>query len=316
MKNFKKLLAGVVAIATIGTAMAIPTNAIILKPSDSDDTTTADYYKENAITEAVIELTAPEFGDGIGTYYFLGTGEPSIDLSVFSDEDITNIKNDLPVKIDDTVDVSAVEKVITIDNVKDNCILIDIGYYYTHMSYEYYDGINSWCIEESIIPKETTEDTTTTTEQTTTSATGEIKHDYYKTGSLSEVDGKNITVIVGNEPVTINLDDIDYTNAITDDDIGVLISVTFDGNTDEIKSISVIPQTETTTIPHQTEVPTTTVSDDSTATDDDTTIGDSTEKVELNETPTGIRGDVNYDGEVNAIDLLLLKKYLLQLITW
>jgi hypothetical protein len=50
----------------------------------------------------------------------------------------------------------------------------------------------------------------------------------------------------------------------------------------------------------------------------DTTIGDSdnTQTVELNETPTGIRGDVNYDGEVNAVDLLLLKKYLLQIITW
>jgi hypothetical protein len=46
------------------------------------------------------------------------------------------------------------------------------------------------------------------------------------------------------------------------------------------------------------------------------TIGDSTEKVEFPETPTGIRGDVNYDGEVNAVDLLLLKKYLLQIITW
>jgi hypothetical protein len=48
----------------------------------------------------------------------------------------------------------------------------------------------------------------------------------------------------------------------------------------------------------------------------ETTIGDSTEKVVLNETPTGIRGDVNYDGVVNAVDLLLLKKYLLQIITW
>lgn len=44
---------------------------------------------------------------------------------------------------------------------------------------------------------------------------------------------------------------------------------------------------------------------------DKTTIGDS---IQLQ--PTGIRGDVNYDGEVNLIDLLLLKKYILQIITW
>lgn len=47
-----------------------------------------------------------------------------------------------------------------------------------------------------------------------------------------------------------------------------------------------------------------------------TTIGDSTTRLTLNETPTGIRGDVNYDGEVNAVDLLVLKKYLLQMVTW
>ena len=32
--------------------------------------------------------------------------------------------------------------------------------------------------------------------------------------------------------------------------------------------------------------------------------------------PTGVRGDINYDGKVTTLDLLLLKKYLLGITTW
>ena len=32
--------------------------------------------------------------------------------------------------------------------------------------------------------------------------------------------------------------------------------------------------------------------------------------------PTGVRGDINYDGKVTTVDLLLLKKYLLGIIKW
>ena len=32
--------------------------------------------------------------------------------------------------------------------------------------------------------------------------------------------------------------------------------------------------------------------------------------------PTGVRGDINYDGKVTTLDLLLLKKYLLGIIKW
>ena len=41
---------------------------------------------------------------------------------------------------------------------------------------------------------------------------------------------------------------------------------------------------------------------------DDLTIG--------NSNPTGVRGDINYDGKVTTADLLLLKKYLLGIVKW
>ena len=41
---------------------------------------------------------------------------------------------------------------------------------------------------------------------------------------------------------------------------------------------------------------------------DDLTIG--------NSKATGVRGDINYDGKVTTLDLLLLKKYLLGIVKW
>ena len=46
----------------------------------------------------------------------------------------------------------------------------------------------------------------------------------------------------------------------------------------------------------------------------DTTVGDSTTVGESE--PTGVRGDINYDGKVTTTDLLLLKKYLLGIVKW
>lgn len=49
----------------------------------------------------------------------------------------------------------------------------------------------------------------------------------------------------------------------------------------------------------------------------DVTIGDSDSNITIGEsTATTIRGDVNLDGKVNSLDLLVLKKYLLGLIEW
>jgi uncharacterized protein YqkB len=56
---------------------------------------------------------------------------------------------------------------------------------------------------------------------------------------------------------------------------------------------------------------TTTVTEDK----KDDTIGESTGST-LSGEPTGIRGDVNYDGRVNVADVMLLKRYILRLITW
>ena len=46
----------------------------------------------------------------------------------------------------------------------------------------------------------------------------------------------------------------------------------------------------------------------------DPTVGDSTTVGESE--PTGVRGDINYDGKVTTVDLLLLKKYLLGIVKW
>ena len=45
-----------------------------------------------------------------------------------------------------------------------------------------------------------------------------------------------------------------------------------------------------------------------------TTIGESTTVGDSE--PTGVRGDINYDGKVTTVDLLLLKKYLLGIVKW
>ena len=46
----------------------------------------------------------------------------------------------------------------------------------------------------------------------------------------------------------------------------------------------------------------------------DPTVGESTTVGESE--PTGVRGDINYDGKVTTLDLLLLKKYLLGIVKW
>ncbi len=51
--------------------------------------------------------------------------------------------------------------------------------------------------------------------------------------------------------------------------------------------------------------------------EDDTTIGDSTPVTEFTVgESTFPRGDINLDGKVNTVDLLMLKKYLLGLMEW
>jgi hypothetical protein len=212
MKNAKRIVALIMAVATLGSLSGIASSAITIKDADASNTYSnyeqiLAYYEQNALTEAVLILEGSEEDDG--TYYWLGTGEPSIDLSVFSDEELTTIKKHFPVKIDDSVDVSAVETVRTVTR-EDSSIPIDIGYCYTSMGYVF-DELGAWTQDESAIQKATI------------------------------------------------------------------------GDSDE---------------------------------DSEATIGDSTTSVSLNETPTNVRGDVNYDGVVNAVDLLLLKKYLLKLITW
>lgn len=57
----------------------------------------------------------------------------------------------------------------------------------------------------------------------------------------------------------------------------------------------------------------TTVGDSSSTIGDSSTVGDSDV---LPSEPTGIRGDVNYDGKVNVADIITLRRYLLHIIEW
>jgi hypothetical protein len=147
----------------------------------------------------------------------------------------------------------------------------------------------------------TTTATTTTAEQTTTTVTTTDKDNYSKVGTVTEVKGNDITVSFDDDTtVSINLDTIGYYESVSVDDT---LTVEFDGNTDEVVSIS-SESTDTTTTPDVTTTP------NDTTTDNDIT---TTTTVSGDSTTTKLLGDVNLDGEVNAVDLLLLKKHLLQM---
>jgi hypothetical protein len=366
MKDIKKVLACVVAVATLGTVMAIPANAITLKQdeetttvttsTDGEDTdATLEYYQQNAVWEAVIVLNAPEAGEDAGTYYFLGGVIPSIDVGLLSDDDLTTIAKFLPIKIDDTIDVSNVETTITIDSESDsaNYIPVDVGQYYTHLYYNY--SLHEWLLEESVVKKpEDIEDTTTQDEDDSEGSSVIVEFPYsadddsktvvyddvtYSTVSDSHSyilpDGFDIEdVINGNGVLQLNgkkftlsrvgkygpLDDpiLDVYVLTDEDGVEYMYTKSYNGpssnqlleGTGWLFSPSPESYTSIKYVSKQTE---TTIGDSDTT---EPTIGDSTTSVDLNETPTNVRGDVNYDGQVNAVDLLLLKKYLLKLITW
>jgi hypothetical protein len=154
MKNLKKALAMVVAVATLGTVSAVSTSAVEWKTDEIPSWQV--YYVENAITEAIIYV---DDGENSGTYYYKSPlVEASIDISSLSKKDLGWLNSCVPVKLDDSVDVSAVEKVIYInaETGENTCIPIDCGSYYTDM---FYDNCY-WSTNLSSIPKETTEDTT------------------------------------------------------------------------------------------------------------------------------------------------------------
>jgi hypothetical protein len=171
--NKKRMAAIAVAVATLGSLSVTPADATIFKENDNVDQSSLEWYEENAVTEAIIYVG--DAGEGTGYYYFKTPGnEPSIDLSPLSEEDMRVLNLAFPVKIDDySIDVSSVERVITIDdeNDKGNYIPIDCGACYTHISY-YYE-VGEWEMELSAIQKPTLGDSDSTDGSATVGDSGD-----------------------------------------------------------------------------------------------------------------------------------------------
>ncbi|MCD7799651.1 MAG: hypothetical protein LUG94_00350 [Ruminococcus sp.] len=162
----KKLLATLIAISTLATLTVSPisSSAIIIGSSSS----TTNYYEENSVSEAILILE--DAGDKSGTYYWINSLEvntSSISLDSFTDDEINRLNKGFPVKIDESVDVSAVEDVITFSKEDETAscsemLLIKListdcsYYYYTYMYYNYDGGLEgdgAWVILESEIAK-------------------------------------------------------------------------------------------------------------------------------------------------------------------
>ncbi len=144
----------------------------------------------------------------------------------------------------------------------------------------------------------TTTSTTTTiseAETTTTSVSTEDKT-VNKTGTITEIDGSNITIDFGSETKTVSLDDIkdsdtDYASLLN---VGDTVSVKLNGDT--LVSLSVVPLPDVTT----TAVSTVT-----------TTSGEVETTVVAGDTALG---DVNMDGNIRVNDIQVVRQWLLHTI--
>ncbi len=173
MKDFKKILATVMALATLGCVSAIPTDAVIFKDNDNNSQKTLEYYQENSVREAFIVL---DYGDDKGMYYFntyySQTGEASIDTSTLSEEDINTIKSGYPVKVNDDMDTADL-KVITVTE-NSNSVLIDTPSCYTYFCW---DESKTWVELTSKIDKTTLGDSVTVGNSETTGIRGDVNRD-------------------------------------------------------------------------------------------------------------------------------------------
>lgn len=189
MKNFKKILAGLMAVATLNSMSIIGVSAV------SEDFSMIRFIcDENGSAVSVVSPDGEEFSyktdDGKVFSNFDEDGNP-VYVNPITDVDIIKEaiiilkdagensgtyyynyeENELPVKVDDTFDTSKVETVITIDkslngDSKFIKVYSGLAYGYTNMFYDY--EINTWLIQESINVNLTTSDDIDKENQNTT----------------------------------------------------------------------------------------------------------------------------------------------------
>ena len=263
MKNFKKILATVMALATLGCVSAMPTYA---------DYTYGDYYNmsdvqkdENRVDRSAFETVLEENGytykdvifneaKNTSTVVFANGNTLTLPLNVTElilSSKIENPRKEAVIYTDDegnTVDTS------------DNCYYV-LGYAisYTH-TYKY---------------------------------TGDIEKDYRYDDENREAVytplGDSVTLPDGTVLNCEGLRDVQAVYDLNGKYMGFRVSTSSaeEGTFSDIYTVS---------------------SDSNVTVGNSNTVGESE--------PTGVRGDINYDGKVTTLDLLLLKKYLLGIIKW
>ena len=304
MKNIKKILACVMAVATLGALTVFPmsTNAIILDNNVNFDDYGTDY--KYIIQEAVFVV---DNGLYSAKYYFNS--------------------NDgfLPQKVDDDFDTSNVEIVINV-NEETNGFIVDTPVdYYAYIYYNFSESddasVHCWLMEATTIEKSTI-DYSEYEQNSYTEVILDIKDDEYsKKYYVNTAFGEGIfpaRIIDENGNIQkISYEDEDKFNSIINNvDLSTIQTVTFD-KTICTESINLEFETYYTKLVYdfsqhelllqENNIPKTTI-------DESDNIGDSTEIIGGSD--TGIRGDINYDGKVNVSDLIYLRRYLLHLIKW
>ena len=263
MKNFKKILATVMALATLGCVSAMPTYA---------DYTYGDYYNmsdvqkdENRVDRSAFETVLEENGytykdvifneaKNTSTVVFANGNTLTLPLNVTElilSSRIENPRKEAVIYTDDkgnTVDTS------------EYCFYV-LGYAisYTH-TYKY---------------------------------TGDIEKDYRYDDENREAVytplGDSVTLPDGTVLNCEGLVDVQAVYDLNGKYMGFRVSTSGaeEGTFSDIYTVS---------------------SDSNVTVGNSNTVGESE--------PTGVRGDINYDGKVTTLDLLLLKKYLLGIIKW
>jgi hypothetical protein len=128
-------------------------------------------------------------------------------------------------------------------------------------------------------------------------------------GYITAKDGDTITVTLedsGKEYSFINTSSADYQH------VGDYVMVAYNERTEEGLWYDLIKHGETTTTPIETEVTTVTTSDTSSTSE---STSQTTTAPSLGDSTDVVLGDANEDGSVQANDVLLVKKYVLQMIS-
>ena len=189
MKNIKKTIAVVMALATLGCVSAMPTYAVTFKDNGTETEKTLEYYQKNSIREAFLVLT---HGDSQGTYYFnsyyVETGKSAVDLSDLTPEELQSFEQGSPIKVSDDVDTTGVTVITRDDDNYWKPISIELPNYFTTLYWS--DPLNMWLVLEGGVNKatlgesSTVGDSTTVGESEPTGVRGDINYD----GKVTPVD--------------------------------------------------------------------------------------------------------------------------------